>query len=498
MDPSFQLDVQALLQQDPRKAGRLTLSYGMLSGGALLALGLGFVLGFSVRAGQGLSCVRELRGCTETLDTCKESLDAVAVFDTSRRQQTDLCLNLSSCNASLHESASNATSALERARAAEARQAWLQGHCSMCPAEAEGAEPAEPAELGEPLAGPKFAFVTMAKDALGSFEHLWAVFPLARALQRLSAYPLLVLTNQTTMPDGRGNLTQHLRRLNAHVMPLHKLDVPDTIKRSENPSWGVAYWKLQVWNLTRFDKLVWLDTDAVLVRGIDWLFGRDWMWAQRDDWFCKLNVPLVCSGLMLIFPSEKDFAGLQLHARSKLWEHGDQEAIADYFIEVRKRPIGFLADGEVAFGQCLGTAATPYLDGQERPVPGQWSTPAFVHKSGGYTGQHDEFSNLCFSHQVWRQYYQQGQQIINVCQRHPLGPYYRELFCESVRFLGIRAAESDAYCDDGCWYSGSGSAHITWGSLNRSHWCIPVQASASEHPTELGWPLYRSADLNVP
>lgn len=40
-----------------------------------------------------------------------------------------------------------------------------------------------------------------------------------------------------------------------------------------------------------------------------------------------------------------------------------------------------------------------------RPTPGIWDVPAFVHKSGGFGGTNDKFSNVCFSHLVEYQYY---------------------------------------------------------------------------------------------
>merc|ERR1719382_1114834 len=96
--------------------------------------------------------------------------------------------------------------------------------------------------------------------------------------------------------------------------------------------WKYAYWKLQVWRLTQYEKLIWLDSDTILYRDIDWLFDRPWMWSQRDDWYCKLNVTSVCSGVMLLEPSIEDYHGILRYAET-LHElrDGDQQLISMYF-----------------------------------------------------------------------------------------------------------------------------------------------------------------------
>lgn len=56
--------------------------------------------------------------------------------------------------------------------------------------------------------------------------------------------------------------------------PLALLDIPGRVRSAvELPaSSAVEFMKLQIWRLTEFDKLIWLDPDSVLVRSVDWLF----------------------------------------------------------------------------------------------------------------------------------------------------------------------------------------------------------------------------------
>jgi hypothetical protein len=306
--------------------------------------------------------------------------------------------------------------------------------------------------------GGRFAFVTLAYDPPGRSDHLWGVLALARAVQRLSSYPLVVLTNTTRFPDGTP-VTEGFHKLNARVLPVHKVTRPSG-RRFHFRAWNVAFWKLQIWQLTEYEKLVWLDADAILYRNMDWLFQREGMWAQRDDWFCKLNQPKVCSGIMLLRPNTSDFDGLmRLDAEHPAWASGDQQLISTYFSRIRGDPIHLLSDLEASFGQCLGRAPTPYRNKDGTAVRGSWSTPSFVHKSGGWGDtDNNAYNNVCFSHRMARQVYVKDGRAINVCHFHPLGAYWRSLFCEATELLGVKLLEVAAFCSDSCWYRGIGPA----------------------------------------
>merc|ERR1712083_657538 len=105
---------------------------------------------------------------------------------------------------------------------------------------------------------------------------------------RFSDYPLVVLTNSTHLPDGVP-LGQALERLNAQVLPLQDRWPSLATSKELKPLHRFAYLKLQIWLLTQYEKLIWLDTDAILVRSIDWLFERQPIWGQRDDPLCQFR-----------------------------------------------------------------------------------------------------------------------------------------------------------------------------------------------------------------
>jgi hypothetical protein len=317
----------------------------------------------------------------------------------------------------------------------------------------------------------RWAFVMMSHDEPGKSDHLMGVLAMARALQRLSSYPLVLLTNATHFPDGTP-VVEGLAKLNVQILPVYPLGLPKKFDLMFS-HWKVAFWKLQIWNLVQFEKLIWLDSDAILYRSIDWLFERSWMWAQRDDWFCKLEVEKVCSGIMLLFPSKRDYQGLLEYAKTlDDMNDGDQQLIALYFERVRHKPINLLSDLEAAFGQCLGSAPTPYINPDKSAVWGVWDTPTFVHKSGGWKNTNENaYSNVCFSHNMQHQRYTIGSITLNVCHYHPLGAYWRNLFCEATRKLGLtNLPDVESFCSDACWYAGRSVS-------NGGNSCGPISAT---------------------
>jgi len=327
-------------------------------------------------------------------------------------------------------------------------------------------------------------------EAPGSFDNLWGALAVVRMLQRLSTYPIVLLTNRTHLPDGK-DLATVLQGLNVHILPVRRVDMPKHYSVPQHNRWEVAFWKLQIWTLTMFTKLIWLDSDSLVSRSIDWLFQRPGMWAQRDDWTCQLKQPNVCSGIFLLYPSLEDFQGLLAYAE-ELTElpNGDQQLIAQYFTIKRQRAINLLSDVDAAFGQCLGKTPTPYLNHDKSPVWGFWSVPAFVHKSGGWQNANiPAYSNVCFSINMSRQRYLQGTLTINICHYHPLGAYWRNHFCEAAWQLHIQLPEVAAFCTDSCWYLGKPLKSAAPGGADV---CSPLSTTINYQTYNArtkGWPI---------
>lgn len=303
------------------------------------------------------------------------------------------------------------------------------------------------ASTGSHDPGGRYAFVQMAYDIPGvRSNQVWKVMAMARTLMRFSDYPLVVLTNSTHLPDGVP-LGQALERLNAQVLPLQDRWPSLATSKELKPLHRFAYLKLQIWLLTQYEKLIWLDTDAILVRSMDWLFERQPIWGQRDDPLCQFREQMekdevLSSSILLIAPSHETFNGLRRFAEARpqdWWENDAQALIQGYFHQV-KHPIRLLDGTDAADGNCLGR-----MPGVPYSSPGPWNLPAFVHRSS--------WRNECFDFDVGRQKVRRHGKIVNICHFHPLGSYWRDMFCDALRITKTGTNNTEAFCDDYYWHN---------------------------------------------
>lgn len=312
----------------------------------------------------------------------------------------------------------------------------------------------------------KFAYVMVACNMSGHFsDTMWGVLAVARMLQRVSSYPVLLLTDADANNfAGRGGFSANLSVLNVHTISAGPLGLPLDHSRFERQRWHTALTALKLWTLTDYKRLIWLESDSVVSRNLDWLFHMPGIWAQREDRDCHLKEPTVGSGVMMVQPDDSTYRELLEYLRGvPELPNSSQRLVSQYFSTKQPGSFSLLSDVDAGFGRCLGRAPTPYLNHDRSEVRGLWNMPAFVHRSGGW--QHlgaEAYGNVCFSIDMARQRYTKGNHTINVCHYHPLGAYWRDHFCEAVWQLQIDVREAVAYCTDSCWYlgvAGTTSAH---------------------------------------
>lgn len=295
------------------------------------------------------------------------------------------------------------------------------------------------------------AFATLAINEGGyrGARALWQVLPIAWALKRFqSRFPLLLLTNVERFPDGR-LVNATLPALGVQVLSAEAVPIPEKLgKTFKYDYWKQAWAKLQIWRLTRYERILWMDSDAMVTRNMDFMFERQGLWMMRDTWMCKMDTDKLCSGLMLLQPSEDTYQGLLAFAGAQQsLNMADQELIERYFRAVAKarpRTFGHL---EASFGHCLGMVpginASDILAkwGFESP----WRLPAFVHKSSS--------GNECFSFDVARQIRLMDGVRMNICHYHPLGAHWRDAFCSATRALSVSTDSIAKFCNDAEWYA---------------------------------------------
>lgn len=104
--------------------------------------------------------------------------------------------------------------------------------------------------------------------------------------------------------------------------------------------WNNVFDKLLIFEMTQFDKLIFLDSDMYVLENIDHLFEKEHMSAVilgesfPEDYYSSWTRTKLCSGLMVIVPEEgilskliKKFDNLQSMDRAI----GDQEIIWEYY-----------------------------------------------------------------------------------------------------------------------------------------------------------------------
>lgn len=312
------------------------------------------------------------------------------------------------------------------------------------------------------------AFVMVAHSAKGDAaqDALWGYVALARSIQRLSTFPMLMLTDISHFPDvDRTPLASSFAKLNVEVRPLRRVAVSEIKGTKRAKAIEPLLQTLQIWSLTDYDKLVFLDPSVIVYRNVDWLFTRPWMWAARDEPSCQVrpgdgpteNQNLATSlnaGVLLLRPNASDFRGLvRLAATSIEKTVVFNDIVRTYFNEKRKKPVNLLSEMEAGYGQCLGSGVpSPYRNKDGIPVTGVWNVPAFVYSSGGLDDR-DTRENLCFSVRLERQHLHVGGGLVNACQYHMLSAYWRQVFCSAANdILQINARDVASFCNDRCYY----------------------------------------------
>ena len=170
---------------------------------------------------------------------------------------------------------------------------------------------------------------------LSTNNYLEGVLVLNENLKQLkSKYPLLCLINEFISEETRQILTKfHIK------YKLQKAILPSSI--TDSARWKYTFDKLNVFNLTEYEKIVYLDSDFLILENLDYLFEIDDFTMVYDNKRENYH----CSALMVIKPKEEDYLGLL-----KLTEEvnktntqiiGDQDIINIYFDNIKVLPIQY-------------------------------------------------------------------------------------------------------------------------------------------------------------
>lgn len=175
----------------------------------------------------------------------------------------------------------------------------------------------------------KRTFVTL----LSTDDFFPGVLMLEWSLRQVgSQYPLLVLCGNVVsgkVMDGLRERQLICQQLHEHINPKEGVN-----QEREYHHWSQTFDKLYVWNLTQYEKVVFLDADMQVIRNIDYLFDCPHMSAVCADAFNEPGLDKLNSGLMVIEPNEREFEELRTIVKSgelHLKNMGDQDVIRAYY-----------------------------------------------------------------------------------------------------------------------------------------------------------------------
>lgn len=182
------------------------------------------------------------------------------------------------------------------------------------------------------------AYITL----LSTESYISGVLVLNYSLKKVnSKYPLVCLLSQ----DLDSGIATQLEQDGVKCISLDKkvyAGFCDTNKKCSNwdfSSWNYTFDKLCIWGLTQYEKLVFVDSDMVVVKNIDHLFDRADFTASLAGVLFPTNhhINILNSGLMVLTPSkaiEKDLIELANVLIPKMQSQGlpvgDQDVINAY------------------------------------------------------------------------------------------------------------------------------------------------------------------------
>jgi glycogenin len=183
------------------------------------------------------------------------------------------------------------------------------------------------------MEGQKFSYITV----LSTDSYVEGVIVLHRSLVRSQArYPFLVLTT----PNLADATYQQLQQSGIAYQPIPPIEL-NTALPTHQARWQATYSKLQIFNQTQFDKLVYLDADMLVYQNLDDLFRQPHMAAvnaggmlpEYASW-TEFN-----SGLMVIEPSQALYTDMLAKLPDLyLPAGGDQDFLNAYYPDWPQQP----------------------------------------------------------------------------------------------------------------------------------------------------------------
>lgn len=186
------------------------------------------------------------------------------------------------------------------------------------------------------------AYVTLVTNA----DYALGALALARSLRQVGAQaPLVVLATPTAadlepleaegclihpvaqLPMSEGFQNRHSRKAVHERAPFTKGLKPPFHDPLDN------FCKLRLWELTQYERMVFLDADAIVVRNIDKLFGYPEFSGAPNLYESLDDMHRLNSGVFVARPDTATYADMleKLDAPDAVWRRTDQTFLETYF-----------------------------------------------------------------------------------------------------------------------------------------------------------------------
>ena len=179
----------------------------------------------------------------------------------------------------------------------------------------------------------KRAYVTV----ISTDEYLPGVLALAARIKKLCRYPLLVIASRNLSEVVYAKMRGH----NIPYVAVDDIDVSDGLLRATREDAWFAHWaksllKLRIFELTEYEKIVYIDSDIMLIDSVDEVFELPDMSATIGGKSYPGNEHLVDlnSGFLVVVPREglsDRLSALIPEVAAKKHVFSDQDVMQAYF-----------------------------------------------------------------------------------------------------------------------------------------------------------------------
>ena len=178
----------------------------------------------------------------------------------------------------------------------------------------------------------KYGYVTL----LSSATYLPGVIALARSLRETGTKIFFECVCSKNI-NAEVIDTLHYHKIKTHQLEYSVVDNLPISNSPEYSHWNYTFDKLFLWDMKEYDKIVFLDSDMLILSNIDYLFEYPDFSACRAGFFLNSTWTRLNSGLMVIVPNTETYEGLKKQLSNTILKYtkegknvGDQDVINDF------------------------------------------------------------------------------------------------------------------------------------------------------------------------